>query len=232
MIKAILMDFNGVIINDEPVQMKAYQEVLSKEGIDLSDEDYLSSLGMDDRTFVSAAYERAGKSVESAKVDELMQAKLSMWREVVSDDLPIFPGVEDFVAKAAKEFTLGIVSMSGRNEIEFVLGKSGLRPYFAEIVSADDVSNCKPDPEAFRLGFRKLDTARTLLGHLPMTHPECVVIEDSPPGVAGARNADLQVLGVANTVSDEALRTAGARAVAWNLADWMPESIQLVFDHN
>jgi beta-phosphoglucomutase len=232
MIKAILMDFNGVIINDEPVQMKAYQEILSKEGIDLSEEDYLASLGMDDRTFVSAAYRRAGKSIEAPKVDELMQAKLLMWREVIADELPIFPGIDDFVAKAATEFPLGIVSMSGRNEIEFVLEKSGLRPYFAQIVSADDVSNCKPDPEAFRLGFRKLDTVRTSLGHMPMTHAECLVIEDSPPGVAGARKADLQVLGVANTVSDDALRDAGARAVAWDLRDWMPESIRLVFDHN
>ena len=232
MIKAILMDFNGVIINDEPVQMKAYQEILTKEGIDLTEEDYMASLGMDDRTFVAAAYERAGKTVDEAMIDELTKAKLAMWREVVSDDLPLFEGVEDFIAKMAREFTLGIVSMSGRNEIEFVLEKSGLRHHFAEIVSADDVSNCKPDPEAFRLGFKKLDAVRTSRGHMPMTHPECVVIEDSPPGVAGARNADLQVLGVANTVSDEALRNAGARAVAWDLRDWMPESIKLVFDHN
>ena len=232
MIKAILMDFNGVIINDEPVQMKAYQEILSKEGIDLTEEDYLASLGMDDRTFVSAAYERAGKSVDENKVHELTKAKLAMWREVVSDDLPLFEGVDDFIAKMAREFTLGIVSMSGLNEIEFVLDKSGLRQYFSTIVSADDVSNCKPDPEAFRLGFRNLDTVRNSMGHMPMTHPECLVIEDSPPGVAGARNADLQVLGVANTVPDDALRNAGARAVAWDLRDWMPESIRLVFDHN
>jgi len=226
------MDFNGVIINDEPVQMKAYQEILSAEGIDVSEEDYLSSLGMDDRTFVAAAYDRVGKTVDQSKIDELTKAKLEMWRQVVSDDLPLFEGVDEFIAKMAREFTLGIVSMSGLNEISFVLDKSGLRQYFPTIVSADDVTNCKPDPEAFRLGFKQLDAARSAIGHMPMTHPECLVIEDSPPGVAGARKADLQVLGVANTVSDEALRDAGARAVAWDLRDWMPESIRLVFDHN
>jgi HAD superfamily hydrolase (TIGR01509 family) len=231
MIKAILMDFNGVIINDEPVQMKAYQEILSGEGIDLTEEDYLASLGMDDRTFVAAAYQRAGKTVDGPKIDELTKAKLATWREVVSEELPLFEGVDEFIAKMAREFTLGIVSMSGSNEIDFVLEKSGLRHYFSTIVSADDVSNCKPDPEAFRLGFRQLDAVRSARGHLPMTHPECLVIEDSPPGVAGARQADLQVLGVANTVSEAALRNAGARAVAWDLRDWMPESIKLVFNH-
>lgn len=225
------MDFNGVIINDEPVQMKAYQEVLSAEGIDLTEQDYLASLGMDDRTFVAAAYRRAGKAADDSKIAELTRAKLAIWREVVSDDLPLFEGVDDFVAKMAREFTLGIVSMSGRSEIDFVLAKGGMQHYFSTIVSAEDVANCKPDPEAFRLGFKQLDDARNSVGHLPMTHPECVVVEDSPPGVAGARKADLQVLGVANTVSEEALRDAGARAVAWDLRDWMPESVRLVFSH-
>ncbi len=231
MIKAILMDFNGVIINDEPVQMMAYQEILSAEGIDLSEADYLDSLGMDDRTFVAAAYKRAGKTVDDAKIGELTTAKLARWREAVADELPLFDGIEDFIAKMAREFTRGIVSMSGRNEIEFVLDKSGLRHHFATIVSADDVSNCKPDPEAFRMGFRQLDEARTSNSQLPMTHTECLVIEDSPPGVIGARRADLPVLGVANTVSDVELRKAGAGAVARDLRDWMPESIRRVFDH-
>ena len=53
MIKAILFDFNGVIIDDEPIQMKAYQEILKKEDIDLTDEHYYSCLGMDDKTFIS-----------------------------------------------------------------------------------------------------------------------------------------------------------------------------------
>ena len=56
---AILFDFNGVIINDEPLQMKAYQEILAKEDIALSEEEYYSCLGMDDKTFIEAAYRRA-----------------------------------------------------------------------------------------------------------------------------------------------------------------------------
>ncbi len=230
MIKAILMDFNGVIIDDEPVQMKAYQEVLSAEGIDLSEEDYLACLGMDDRTFVAAAYERVGRTVDADKISDLTQAKLAMWRDVVSDDLPLFEGVDDFIAKMAREFTLGIVSMSGSDEIGFVLEKSGLRHHFACIVSANEVSKCKPDPEIVRTGFRLVDSARSGLGHMPMTHAECLVIEDSPPGVVGARRADLPVLGVANTVSPDELRKAGAGAVASDLRDWMPESVRLVFN--
>ena len=61
MIKAILLDFNGVIIDDEPLQMRAYQELLKVEGIDLTEEDYAASHGMDDRTFVETAFRRAGR---------------------------------------------------------------------------------------------------------------------------------------------------------------------------
>ena len=66
----------------------------------------------------------------------------------------------------SREFSLGIVSMAGRHEIEFVLGKSGLAKHFTTIVSAADVEKCKPDPACFRLEFQQLDSARTALGYL------------------------------------------------------------------
>ena len=223
------MDFNGVIINDEPVQMRAYQEVLKDEGIDLTEADYYASLGMDDRTFVAAAFERAGKTVKNGEIDEIVLGKSTKWKAMVDAKLPLFEGIGDFVEKMSREFTLGIVSMAGWNEINFVLNKSGLAKYFSTIVSAADISKCKPDPECFRFGFRQIDSVRTSQGHLPMTHGECLVIEDSPPGIVGARNADLPALGVTNTVSAAELRAAGATAVATDLRDWMPESIRRVF---
>ena len=229
MIKAILMDFNGAIINDEPIQMRAYQEVLKAEDIDLTEADYFASLGMDDRTFVAAAFERAGRTVENDETDEIILAKSAKWKSVVDDEVPFFEGIGDFVEKMSRQFTLGVVSMSGWNEIDFVLRKSGLAKYFSTVVSASDVSKCKPDPECFRTGFRRIDSVRTSRGHRPMTHSECLVIEDSPPGIAAARTADLLALGVANTVSAAELRAAGAMAVATDLRDWMPESIRLLF---
>jgi HAD superfamily hydrolase (TIGR01509 family) len=229
MIKAILMDFNGVIINDEPIQMKAYQEVLKGDGIDLTDADYYSSLGTDDRSFTLNAFKRAGKSVSDSKVDEIVAAKSAKWREMVDGELPFFDGIENFIEKMSRVFSLGIVSMASRHEIEYVLEKGGLAHHFDVLISAEDVAKCKPDPECFRLGFAQLDAARTSAGHLPMAHSECLVIEDSPPGVISATTAGLQALGVTNTVSAKDLRDAGAAAVANDLNDWMPESIRRIF---
>ncbi len=230
MIKAILMDFNGVIIDDETIQMRAYRELLAAEGVELTDEDYAASHGMDDRTFVIAAYRRHKKTVDDAKIDEIITAKFAKWREIVGDDLPLFPGIENFVEKMSHEFALGVVSMESGEQIKYVLDKAGLTKHFSVIVSSSEVSTCKPDPECYRSGFRQIDAFRTANGHLPMTHGDCLVIEDTVPGIQAARGADLPALGVTNTVSADELRSAGAGAIAKDLRDWMPESIRRVFD--
>lgn len=229
MIKALLLDFNGIIINDEPIQMRAYQEVLATENIALTDADYYECLGLDDRAFVEAAYKRAGRTPETNKVLEVVQHKRQKWHDTMANGIPLFENVDNFIRKMSKDFALGVVSMAGRAEIDFVLEQVGLLDCFDTIVSAEDVANCKPDPECYRIGFRKLDLARVERGHLPMTHSECVVIEDSPAGVQAGKGADLQVLGVTNTVDAEALRAAGARWIAHDLNDWWPESFRRAF---
>lgn len=229
MIKAILMDFNGVIINDEPIQHAAYKEIFSADGIDVTDEMYYSRLGMDDKTFVSSILEEAGKPAEMDRVLELTAAKTAHWRDIVSDAMPIFEGVENFVRKCSNEMSLGIVSMAKREEIDFVLETVGIADAFTVVVSADQVTMCKPDAQCYRMGFRDLDLARVAQGHLPMVHGDCLVIEDSPPGVMAGRAADLPVLAVTNTVSAEQLRAAGANAVAKNLNDWFPDTLRRVF---
>lgn len=229
MIKAILMDFNGVIINDEPIQHAAYKEIFAADGVDVTDEMYYSRLGMDDKTFVASILEEAGKPADMDRVLEFTAAKTEHWRNIVSDVMPIFDGVENFVRKCSQELSLGIVSMAKREEIDFVLEKVGIADCFSVVVSAESVTACKPDPQCYREGFRELDLARTSQGRLPMVHQDCLVIEDSPPGVQAGRAAGMPVLAVTNTVSAEQLRSAGANAIAKNLNDWFPESMRRVF---
>jgi len=229
MIKAILMDFNGVIIDDEPLQMQAYQEILKDDGIDLTEEEYYSSMGMDDKTFVEAAFRRAEKEISAERIREINDVKTAKWREIVEKEIPLFGGVENFVKKMDKEFALGIVSMARREEIEYILEKIGLRGSFLSIISAEDVSNCKPNPECYHKGFNLIDAARMTRGSNPIVHGDCLVIEDSPQGIMAGKKAGLKTLGVTNTVSADRLREAGADAVTKNLDDWMPGSIRGVF---
>lgn len=229
MIKAILMDFNGVIIDDEPLHLQAYREVLGKEGISLTDEEYYECLGMDDKAFIANAYRRAGKPVDGNKPREILQKKSAVWRDLIANEVPLFEGVENFVRKMCREFSLGIVSMALRDEVEHVLERVDLLECFSTIVSAEDVSAHKPDPECYRIGFQRIDQTRTGSGDHPLIHAECLVIEDSPQGIMAGKAAGLQTLGVVNTVGADALRAAGADAVARDLNDWYPESIKMVF---
>ena len=223
------MDFNGVIIDDEPLQMKAYQEILKSEGIDLTEEEYYTSLGMDDKAFVQAAHARAGREISDVNLQKIITEKTARWRTFVDAEIPLFEGVENFVRKMEKDFAVGLVSMARREEIDFVLDKVDLRDCFSIIVSAEDVSSHKPNPECYRKGFQLLDAARSRRGHNPINQSECLVIEDSPQGIAAGRAAGLKTLGITNTVSAEKLREAGADSVSKNLNDWMPDSIRRVF---
>ena len=230
MIKAILFDFNGVIINDEPLQLKAEQEALVPEGITLTEKDYYDSLGMDDVTFVRAAFARAGKPLTDETVSAVIERKSKRHRELISDELPLFPGVVTFIKALARRYPLGIVSMSRRVDIEHVLERAGLKDMFTVIVSAEDAHACKPDPCCYNRGLEFLNEKRRTAGQPPLKPAECLVIEDAPPGIQAARAAGMRTLGVTNTVSENALRAARADVVTASLADWIPDAVHHVFE--
>lgn len=232
MIQAVLFDFNGVVIDDEPLQMKAYQEVLSGEGIDLTAEDYYGSLGMDDVTFVRAAYERAGRELGDAKLAGVLKAKSERHRALLSGGaLPLFPGVVNFVkALRRANYPLGVVSMARRDEIEYALERANIRREFEVVVSAEDVTVCKPDPACYGRALELLNEARGRAHVIPLRSDECLVIEDAPPGVRSALAAGMRTLAVTNTVPERDLRAAGAHVVTRSLADWTVDALRHVYD--
>jgi phosphoglycolate phosphatase/beta-phosphoglucomutase len=228
MIQAIFFDFNGVIINDERLQMAAYQQVLRGHGIELTEAQYFSALGMDDRTFVRVALERAGRlSVETTQA--VLQAKSLVHRKMIEDELPLFPGVVTFLKASARHYALGLVSMAGADEISYVFDRARLRKLFSVIVSADDVQVCKPAPDCYRRGLEKLNEKRLEARLLPVLPRECLVIEDSPPGIESGRAAGMHTLGVTNTVTEAELRAVGAEVVTASLADWNVDAVRHVF---
>lgn len=229
MIKAIFFDFNGVIINDEPLQMKAYQEVFAPYGIMLTEAQYYGALGMDDRTFVKTTFEREGKQLTLELMAAISEAKTEKHRKLIENDLPLFPGVVTFIKATARHFSLGIVSMAVREELRFVFSRTGLEQLFSVIVTAEDVSVCKPAPACYECAFERLNDKRREARLLPLLSNECLVIEDSPPGIQSGRMAGMRTLGVTNTVSEAKLRSAGADVVTPSLADWNVDAVRRVF---
>src|SRR5215218_3990788 len=162
MIRAIFFDFNGVIIDDETIQMKAYQEVLSGHEIAVTDELYFGALGMDDKTFVRSMFEHAKKPLTDPLLEEVLGAKTDLHRQMIEDELPLFPGVLTFLKAASREFQLG-----------------NLTPLFTVVVTAEDASVCKPAPDCYLAGLMKLNEKRQHERMLPVLASECLAIEDS-----------------------------------------------------
>ena len=230
MIKAIFFDFNGVVIDDERIQLLAYQEVLKAEDITLTEEDYYASLGMNDIYFVRAAFERAGRELTNDKMQTVIEGKTLAHRKMIEKELPLFPGVVTFVKSASRSFSLGVVSMARRVEIDEVLRRATLMTIFDVVVSAEDLETCKPDPACYVLGLARLNEKRDREGRPEISSSECLAIEDAPPGIESARAAGMRTLGVTNTVSAEALRASRADVVTKSLFDWSVDAVHHVFD--
>src|SRR6267378_227671 len=213
MIEAIFFDFNGVIIDDEPLQLKAYQEVLKAVGIVLTAEHYYAALGMDDKAFVRTAFQREGKDLSEQTMQLAIERKADIHRGLIEDELPLFPGVVTFLKASSRRYELGLVSMARQTEIKYALERSRLFALFKVIVSAEEVKNHKPDPECYRLALEKLNARRGHDRRLPLLPQECLVIEDSPPGIESARAAGMRTMGITNTVSESELRGADAEVV-------------------
>ncbi|HYY94717.1 MAG TPA: HAD family phosphatase [Pyrinomonadaceae bacterium] len=230
MVQAVFFDFNGVIIDDEPLHQRAFGEALREEGIEQTEAEYFDSLGMDDATFVRAAFERAGRELSDEVLRRVIEREAASHRAALEKELPLFPGVVTFVKALSRRHPLGLVSMAGRDEIDYALARAGLTQHFGIIVSAADVTACKPDPCCYTKALELLNARRGQAQVLPVAAEECLVVEDSPPGIRSARAAGMRTLGVTNTVSDQALRDAGADVVTRSLADWTPDAVHHVFD--
>ena len=230
MIQAILFDFNGVIVDDEPLQMKAYQQVLAAEGLAPDEEQYYALLGTDDATFVRRTFERAERELPDELLRTLIEGKESAHRALMTDGLALFPGVVNFLKALAREYPLGVVSMSRRADIDYVIERAALKGIFDVIVAAEDARLCKPDPGCYQTALELLNRRRGESHILPLQPSECLVIEDAPPGIEAARRAGMRTLGVTNTVGRGQLREAGADVVTHSLADWTIDAVRHVYD--
>jgi len=232
MIQAVFFDFNGVVVDDEPLQIKAYQEALGREGMGVTEAEYYGSLGMDDASFVRAAYARAGREADAETLGRVVEAKTETHRRLIGENPPLFPGVVTLAKALARRHPVGLVSMARRTEIEYVLERASLAGLFSVVVSAEDVSAHKPDPSCYNDALAALNAKRAVEAKhvLPLRPDECLVVEDSPPGILSARAAGMRTLGVTNTVPERALREAGADSVTRSLADWTPDAVHHVFD--
>jgi beta-phosphoglucomutase-like phosphatase (HAD superfamily) len=229
MIRAVIFDFNGVLVDDEHVHFELFREVLGEEGVAITARQYHEQyLGLDDRGCFEAALVEAGQAADGPRLDALIARKARRYVAVASAGLRYFPGAAACLRALAAHWPLAINSGALRPEIEFALERLACRAQVAAIVSAEDTTRCKPDPQGYLLALDALrrhvgtGTAPALAGLDP---EQCVVVEDSLAGVASAKGAGMWAVGITHTYTAAALREAGADAVIDSLETLTPDWI-------
>lgn len=195
-IQALILDMNGVIIDDEPLHENAFHESLSREGFVLDPDTYKKHFaGRTDREGLVSFLPELPRE----KQDSLLQEKSNLYQQALKNSLASFPGIPELIIGAATSgLPLAVVTSAKRQEALLVLQSLGLGSYFQALVAAEDVSCGKPDPGGYLLSAQ-------LLGKSP---EECLVVEDSPAGVEAALAAGMQVVACLNTHEREDLTAA------------------------
>ena len=208
MLRAVIFDFDGIIVNSEPLILKLTQEMAAMEGWTVSEADYYRDyLALDDRAIVEHLYASHGRPVDSSRRDELVAWKGRRYQEIIRDGLPPMPGVVGFVTGMAENYPLAIASGSLRAEIHHLLTKLGLWEKFSVLATADDCQRCKPDPEVYLMALFRL-RALPNFHDQPLQAEECLAIEDAPLGVVAAQAAGFKCLALAHSRPAEELEHA------------------------
>ena len=201
-LRAIVFDFDGVLANSEPLHLRAFQDVLAEEHVELREADYYARyLGYDDVGVFQMIGDERGAGWQTREIAELVARKALCMEALERDRSVLFPGAADAVRRAASVLPVAIASGALGAEIRRVLDRERLSGCFTAIVAAEDTPRSKPAPDPYVLAVALL---RASVGG-DLDARDCVAIEDSRWGLESARAAGLRTVAVAQTYEPDAL---------------------------
>ncbi len=204
----ILFDMDGVLINSEPVTMRAAAEALAKEGISVTREDFLPFIGAGEEHFIIGPCERYGKA---DRISVALENMYLLYDKYVKDELMVYPDAAETITSLHDAgFTLALVSSSAQRKLLSSLNAAKIPPEaFDLILSGNDVTNKKPSPEPYQTAALRLNK----------TPADCIVIEDALNGVTSAKSAEMYCAVVTTSFSAGQLKEAGADYILDGLSE-------------
>ena len=186
--RAVIWDMDGVIVDSGQLHLKAWQATFSKRGVNFTRADFSKTFGKKNRDTV--IYKLKDKASDDV-INEIGQEKEEMFRALVTKEgLAPLPGAVPLIESLDQQgFQQALASSAPRVNVELILHKLGLHHCFQAIVSEEDVTRGKPDPQPFLLVAERL-------GAMP---DHSVVIEDAPAGIEAAHRGDIKVIGVTSS---------------------------------
>jgi len=181
---AIIFDLDGVLIDSEDLQYKAYCEVLATYDRKPTFDEYAEH------------WIAAGRGPEYAvktwglpiAPDEIRRVRAPIYHKLLCAEVTLMPGVVAALERLHKKFPMAIATNSVAKDVDFVVERFGLQKFFRSVVSRDDYRRAKPEPDAFLTAAARLETPAK----------QCVVIEDAHKGVLAAHRAGTRCIAVPN----------------------------------
>ena len=207
MLQGLVLDFDGVVVNSEPLHLRVFQEVLALGGQGLSSQEYYARyVGLDDAAMFEAYAKDRGQSVSSGWLDDLIQAKTARMQDLLRNGSPLFPGASERIQELSRVVPLAIASGALRHEILMVLEDAGLAACFTVIVAAGETPRGKPAPDPYARAVQMLGRSTGAV----IDPSQVVAVEDTTQGLASARAARLRTIAVTTTHPADVVRGADA----------------------
>lgn len=204
---ACICDFDGVIIDSEPLHAEAKRLTLDHFGIPYYSQLFTDFKGRTDKAFFQFVAQQLAAGVVTA--EEMDAYKRGVYAQLFAE-VPLVPGVQSFLTAARRTFPkLGLTTSATRRDFGLAAAKYQLTQWFDVIVTGEDTARHKPDPEPY------LKT----LAALGVTGAHTLVIEDSPNGIHAAKSAQCKVAALTTTFPDKGLHQAGADLVVASFAE-------------
>jgi beta-phosphoglucomutase family hydrolase len=192
-----IFDWDGVIIDSAKLHEQSWHQLARQLGKPISAENFIRGFGMKSAQIIATIHHWA---TEPEDVAGLAERKEALYRELVSkSDIQPLPGVVEWLHRLHQaSLPCAVASSTERANIEALLHRIGLEKAFDAIVSAEDVSHGKPDPEVFL----------TAAARLKLEPQRCLVFEDAYVGIEAGHAAGMKVIAVTTTHTAEELRAA------------------------
>ena len=204
MIKAIIFDFDGVIIDSEPLHFKAFKKVLDSLNINFIEVDYWSKyLAMSDKDLFINLNKDRNLNWDSNTIEQLIEKKGKYFLKFIQEEPNFFHGINNVLLDLYQSFILTIASGALKHEIQFVLKKLNAEKLFKYIISAEEVQQGKPNPEIYLKAYDKLTSIDPSI-----KKEHCLAIEDSIHGILAAHNAGIKCIAVAHSYKEEDIAIA------------------------
>ncbi|MFA5365350.1 MAG: HAD family phosphatase [Candidatus Bathyarchaeia archaeon] len=189
MVTAVIFDWDGTLAETKKAVVESFQKVLTDVGCKVTDQFLLRLMGVGTRNTIIQALEQCNMPYDEELLVGLIKEKVRIQTELTGL-VELFEGATELLAALKGRTKIALATMSGRKVINKVLKEKGIRQYFDAVVTANEVTKPKPDPEVFQVAATELKV-----------NPEdCVVIEDSVFGVQAAKTAKMRCIAIPSGV--------------------------------